>query len=617
MWGHVTDKDAQSAVLLKDIMGRTISQDEAWDVADYLLACMTHVTNARPLFGVFENDTGLLQWSAGGAEFHDIFEHAGISMDIGQQDTSQGGASHFSQLLAMFGISGDDVSAVVHDVGQLSPGAAVTVLKPLAGAEGRLYRVALRRRFGARDHQTQFTLSDITAFQETALRTRKMAEILISGMDERIGGGPGAGGQLHSVVNDLQRLFDLQEDAEIAALAKDMSSRVTTVSEHMVAMLRSFEGDQDGGGWQPRALNPTLRPAIPVHCGPVQNWHELHAEVLRTVDDEPAIVAELARPIIHALSFVQHTTQLMVISPSKNRIFALNGAAAEKQFDTIDDFVRAIGVEENSTRSAVEFFANLEKEPALGVFAVGDENVEAWGRPGLYGGWQAILLPAQGRGTGGAGVDVRGLFHGLKNLLLHLQVLYVVNTRADVDQVQSGLSDTAVKIKDRLGDLQTIATTGQRGRKRVKENVGQWLDAARRVGAELQRVVDVSCDGISRTVYPSAPGEMEDTLEELVRNAFQHGAQNVTVRAKELHNHLCMSVTDDGPGMADDKLIQVQSVLQNRRYDPSLSTRSDGTGNGLLAAANAVSSFVDGQMVVDHGPGGRGVQIGISMKLPV
>jgi len=35
-----------------------------------------------------------------------------------------------------------------------------------------------------------------------------------------------------------------------------------------------------------------------------------------------------------------------------------------------------------------------------------------------------------------------------------------------------------------------------------------------------------------------------------------------------------------------------------------------------LAAANAVSRLVDGQLSVDPGPGGRGVQIGISLKLP-
>jgi len=598
-----------NAVKLQDIVGHPVSQEDSWDVADYLLACLTHVSNARPLFGVFCTDTGQLTWTAGGAEFHCL-------LGAGKLD---GEVSQFAPLMAALGIAAREVSLVVQDASQLSPGAAMTVMKPLLGSNAKCFRVVMRRRLAPRQRQVQFSIFDVTAFQETARRTRTMATALVKALNAPIDDQQSARDLLDGVAQDLQRLFTLEGDEAISTLAADMSVRVTAVTERMVAMLRTFEVGDASDLWQPVDLNPRLRPVIAAHNVPVNDWHELHGEVLRTVDGVPALIPELSEQVIHAHSFVKNAASTMLISPTEDRFFALNGPAAEQHFSTVEDFVRAIGVEENSTRTAVEFFSNLKNEPALSLFAIGGENVEAWGRPGLYGGWQAMLAPVSAHGTAhgrGDGVDVRGLFHGLKNLLLHLQVLYVVHTRTDVDQVHAGLSEAAEKIAARLSDLDAIAQTGQRMRSHEEETVAQWLAAAKRVGDEHGGEVEVICDGIDRTVFTDAPSEMEDTLEELVRNAFLNGATKVSVGAMGRGDHLCMNVTDDGPGMTAVKLDQVRRVLKNRAYDPDLSTRKDGTGNGLLAAANAVSRFVDGQLSVDLGPGGRGVQIGISMKLP-
>ncbi len=603
----MTETDANTAVKLEDIMGRPVSLEESSDVADYLMACLIHVTNARPLLGVVDFISGMLDWTAGGAEFDDLLDH----MPVGGEGDQPGNVASFEQLFSCFGIVGEVFAQVVEDADHLSPGASMTVLKPLPGSGEKFYRLVMHKRFEPNAHHVQFSLMDITAFQKTAARTRAMAATLVADLDEMFDGQPGARVRLQSVIDDLERLFALGTDADISALAQDMSVRVTAVSERMVKMLLAFEGGYDSGHWQPRTLNPSLRPVIAVHNAPVRNWQELHGKFLRTVNGAPAIIPEIANQLRNALIFVQYAASTLVISPAEDRIFALNGPAAEKQFTTVEDFVRAIGVEENSIRTAVDFFSNLSNEPALGLFAVNGENVEAWGRPGLYGGWQAMML-----GGIGQGVDVRGLFHGLKNLLLHLQVLYVVNTRADVDQVRDGLTETAKKIESRLKELEAVAKTGKRRHKHVQESVSQWLSAAKRLGGKAEGEVEIVSEGVDHTVFTGLPSGMEETFEELVRNAFQHGAKHVHVGAMVRGGHLCMQVTDDGPGMTEDKLIKVKRVLKSRIYDPSLSTRKDGTGNGLLAAANAVSRFVDGHFMVDHGPGGRGVKITISMKLP-
>lgn len=601
--------DTQGAVKLVDVVGRPVSNDEAWDVADYLLACLTHVSNARPLFGVFCTRSGQLEWTAGGAEFYHLLG------PLGDGTPQLGSIALFSQLLSAFGISSTDSQYLVEDASYLSPGAAMTVLKPLVSARGLSLRVVLRRRVEPHDNQVQFTIMDVSAFQETARRTQVMAQTFSNDLGASQNGGLSVRALLGSVMNDLQVLFDLQDDGEIKRLAQDMSLRVTTVSSRMVAMLRTFEEDSTQADWQPQDLSPGLRPVIAAHNTPVTDWHELHSEILCTKDGEPAVIGALAAEIIYAHSFVQNAASIMLISPTPQRFFALNGQAAQKEFATVESLVRAIGVEENSTQTAVTFFDGIKDLPALGLFSVDGSNVEAWGRPGLYGGWQAMLLPSVGNAVSG-GVDVRGLFHGLKNLLLHLQVLYVVNTRADVDQVQEGLKSTIEKIQDRLSDLDTVAKTGHRDHRHVKETVAQWLAAAERVRGEVEGEVEIIGEGIENIVFTCAPSEMEDTLEELVRNAFEHGAGHVSVGAMVKGDHLCMHVTDDGKGMVPDQLGHVREVLKTRRYDASLTTRTDGTGNGLLAAANAVSRFVDGQLSVDSGPGGRGVKVTISMKLP-
>jgi two-component sensor histidine kinase len=601
--------DIQGAVKLADVVDRPVTNDEAWGVADYLLACLTHVSNARPLFGVFCTRTGQLEWTAGGAEFYRVLSPL-------RDNTPQlGSIALFSQLLLAFGLSAQDGQYLLEDAAHLSPGAAMTVLKPLVNARGLSLRVVLRRRDEPHDNQVQFTIMDVSAFQETARRTRVMAQAFSENLDASEAGELSVRSLLASVMNDLQTLFDLHDDGEIKRLAQDMSLRVTTASSRMVAMLRTFEEDSTQADWQPKDLNPGLRPVIAAHNAPVTDWHELHSKVLCTKDGEPALIGELAAEVIHAHSFVQNAASIMLISPSPQRFFALNGQAAQKEFATVESLVRAIGVEENSTQTAVAFFDGIKDLPALGLFSVDGSNVEAWGRPGLYGGWQAMLLPSAGAVASG-GVDVRGLFHGLKNLLLHLQVLYVVNTRADVDQVQEGLRSTIEKIQDRLSDLETVAKTGHRDQLQVKETVAQWLAAAERVQGEVEGEVEIISDGMENIVFTCAPSEMEDTLEELVRNAFEHGAGHVSVGAMIKGDHVCMHVTDDGKGMAPDKLGHVREVLKTRRYDVSLTTRQDGTGNGLLAAANAVSRFVDGQLCVDSGPDGRGVKVTISMKLP-
>lgn len=204
----------------------------------------------------------------------------------------------------------------------------------------------------------------------------------------------------------------------------------------------------------------------------------------------------------------------------------------------------------------------------------------------------------------GAGASARllGVLDGLEDLL---------ELRSDdaVHTLAHRLSEQVTLVSERMVEL-------LRGYEARFETVGQWLEAAAVLGREGAGKVAITANGVEDTAFSATPGEMEDTLEELVRNAFLHDATTVQVSAMKHSGHLCLSVRDDGRGMSDDKLKQLRRVLETRDYDATLSTRKDGTGNGLLSAVNAVERFIDGRFSVEHGPQGRGVEFSISMKLP-
>lgn len=592
-------------VKLKDIVDRDVDGREAEDVVDYLLACLTHITNARPLFGVLNTSTDELEWTAGGAAFHEVLQHMERARGAGSDTMSM------AQLFACFEISNDDWALVLQQMQGLNPGAALTMLYPMKGRGGLSFRMMLRRRHEPHGAQVQFSILDVTPFEATAQRTQDMARTLLADLAQPVENGLGASDLLLSVVDGLDDLFDLDSDLRIAAMAQTLSARVTSVATRMVTMLQEFEGRFDTSHWQPDDLNPSLRPIIPVHSAPVDAWTDHHGTVMTEVDGLPAVQGLDVFSLKQSYDFVQNAASTLVMSPRGGCIFVLNGPAGWRKISTVDDLVRALEVEENSTRTAVDFFSTLADKPSLGLFAMAGQNVEAWGRPGLYGGWQAMLAPSTSHS-----VDVRGLFHGLKNLLLHLQVLYVVNTKADVEQVREALGDAGHKIRDRLQDLDNISRTGRRNVALVKESVGQWLASVQRMNLSRGNALRVEAGGLDDISFMSPPGDMEDALQELVRNAFQHGARQVSIDSMTRGDHFCINIIDDGRGMTDEKLRQVRHVLSSRDYDATLSTRKDGTGNGLLAASIVVSHFVDGRLEVNPGPLGQGVEIQISMKLP-
>jgi len=119
-------------------------------------------------------------------------------------------------------------------------------------------------------------------------------------------------------------------------------------------------------------------------------------------------------------SFIRNAIPLMIHSTSDGTIYILNGKMRGNVYTDADLMIRDIDVEENSRRSAGDFFASRQNTTT--ILSINNNIVEVRGLLTANGHWQTMIMPAMTKTT-----DVRGLFHAFKNLLLNLQVLYVVS----------------------------------------------------------------------------------------------------------------------------------------------------------------------------------------------
>ena len=93
------------------------------------------------------------------------------------------------------------------------------------------------------------------------------------------------------------------------------------------------------------------------------------------------------------------------------------------------------------------------------------------------------------------------------------------------------------------------------------------------------RLPEIECDA----------EQIKQVLLNLVLNAVQatEGPGSVRIRGSSTHDHLCVEVTDRGPGISQAQLDRV--------FDPFFTTKENGTGLGLAIAANIVAQH-DGRL---------------------
>ena len=143
--------------------------------------------------------------------------------------------------------------------------------------------------------------------------------------------------------------------------------------------------------------------------------------------------------------------------------------------------------------------------------------------------------------------------------------------------------------------LLTMARTG--GQARLRE-----FDARSLLPAALARRIAVDSAGLEGFGLHGDPDLLAVAVANLVDNAVRHGARRVSLRASRGDAHQRIEVTDDGPGVADDRLAALRSAIA--RFDAS-GLVDETLGLGLTLAA-MVGRAHGGSLALGPLPGGAG-----------
>ncbi|NQU55737.1 MAG: ATP-binding protein [Rhodospirillales bacterium] len=563
----------------------------------------SHAFNEQPFFGILGDDLETLIWSGGGHVLAPL-----LCLD----NVRQNPITTFSDLFSRLGIDDGLRQEIQDDMAKLADGAAMSFVTRLTAKDGNTFGIVFAHRGNEPHGAIQFTLNDLSHFIETERAVRSMASEILAKMGQASDGGRSDIERIHEIQTGVGKLLLLANDSDVAVLASTLIQEVEALAFRTIEILRGFEEAEPDSAKiaVPPSIPQGLSTALPGHIQSFGDWSSLMKRVEAITTGQECLSEYEAHHLYFADSFIRNALPVMIYTSPEGIIYVLNGEKRGEVYDDVDVMVRAIGVDEISRRSASDFFSSQVSGST--TLSINNENAEVRGQVTQGGGWQVMILPAMTQS-----IDVRGIFHAFKNLLLNLQVLHVVKSRDDVKAVGPALMDTLASIKERIENLRYLAKHGFANQRRSVETVEMWAKAASR--ASGNQPGEISITGLAETGHLGfrvIHGEMEDSLSEIVRNAFTHGAANLCVDFSKDDQRLTISVSDDGNGLTDEKLQQIRTVIETRKHDASLTTRSDGSGHGLLGVANALSHFIGGRLEIGHNQSGKGSQVRLGMNLP-
>ncbi|UHQ95105.1 hybrid sensor histidine kinase/response regulator [Haloterrigena alkaliphila] len=164
------------------------------------------------------------------------------------------------------------------------------------------------------------------------------------------------------------------------------------------------------------------------------------------------------------------------------------------------------------------------------------------------------------------------------------------------DEYESGALDEIAAALDRMqlliDDLLTLAQEGQTLEEMWSVNLAEIARTSWKNVETRDAALSIDTD---RTIYADA-SRVQQLLENLIRNAVEHGGEDVTLTIGELTHEDGFYVEDDGSGIPPDKRDTV--------FQSGYSTSTDGTGFGLSIVKNIVDAH-DWTIQVTEGRTGR------------
>ncbi|MFB6165810.1 MAG: sensor histidine kinase [Haloarculaceae archaeon] len=169
--------------------------------------------------------------------------------------------------------------------------------------------------------------------------------------------------------------------------------------------------------------------------------------------------------------------------------------------------------------------------------------------------------------------------HDLRNPI-EIARTYLETARTEGDPAHFDRVDAAL---DRMGalveDVLQLARDGQ-----VIDETERLLlaDAAAEAWAAVDTADATLAVADEDATLKADPDRLQQALENLFRNAIEHGDETVTVRVGTLADGDGFFVADDGPGIPPDDRDGV--------FDPGVTTAADGTGLGLSIVRRIVTA---------------------------
>ena len=177
------------------------------------------------------------------------------------------------------------------------------------------------------------------------------------------------------------------------------------------------------------------------------------------------------------------------------------------------------------------------------------------------------------------------LAHSLKTPLAVLQSRLAGKPQSD--EQDDTLSDQIMRMNSIIEyQLQRAATAGL-------SHTGKRVNVAgitRRIVDSLQKVyrdknISLTVDIDEAVEFNGDEGDLMEMLGNLLDNAFKWAEKEITVRAVQSGKRLALTVSDDGPGIADDMLDEV--LKRGKRADQATA----GHGIGLSIVQSIVEAY--------------------------
>ncbi|MBT11452.1 MAG: hypothetical protein CMI02_05390 [Oceanospirillaceae bacterium] len=198
----------------------------------------------------------------------------------------------------------------------------------------------------------------------------------------------------------------------------------------------------------------------------------------------------------------------------------------------------------------------------------------------------------------------------------HLQSLSPQQQRDALSELERG-TDRASQLVEQLLILARMDNTD-----RIPVAPADVTEAVRRTLASLQWQADEHQVELTLDADDTLPAVAVDpaliamALRNLVDNAIRYGGdrQRVETRLTVEKDELCLSVRDQGPGVAEDDLPRLSERFFRAQGSPSADSRQGGSGLGLSIVSRIVDTCAGRLQLRNHPQGGLEVTLRIPLQ---